>query len=121
MTDDFYEVAAARMAELSDAENDEPAVYAQDTPTPRLVIIAENIDSVGSVGSVGESDDDDCADCHTEEDQDVVYDDDGDDDANTEGLDSGVGVDSSSTAATTPDDAQVFSPKPKQPSGTYIF
>ena len=119
--EDFYEVAAARMAELSpeggDEDEDGTAIYAEDTPTPRLVIIAENIDSVSEGKSLEEAPEPDLS-TETFEDDEDDYDDVDDDhtQSRTEVSDSGVN-DLSSTAATTPEESSIFSPQPTHPAG----
>ena len=103
--EDFYDVAAARLAELSPEVDAEEAPYAEDTPTPRLVVIAENIDSVCQRNTHDDDEDDD------EEDDDDLT------ESKTEVSDSGVN-DLSSTAATTPEESNIFSPQPTKPAGS---
>ena len=122
-TEDFFEVAAARIAELStEVEEEAAATYAEDTPTPRLVVIATNADTVSAASDKLEVEEDaaDGADGEDDEDQNDVDSPSSEDASRTEAADSGVMLDEgSSTAATTPDESMtnVFSPK-KQPGAS---
>ena len=116
-------MASARIAELTTEDIEDEAAastYAEDTPTPRLVVIATNADTVSAASNESEDEGAGCGDCADDDDDDHNDETLPSEASRTEAADSGVMVDDgSSTAATTPDDsmANVFSPK-KQPAAS---